>query len=432
MCKLFKLLSVRISLKFAITGLMKSFFLFIVFYLFCYFYSYSQKITAPTSRWRAVIHRQDGNDIVFSFEEQRKNKNTVLYIVNAGERILVDSVRFTNDSVFIKMPVFESSFKAKISSDKWNGVWIKGTSAAEQVLPFTAEKNKKRFETTEEPAKFNITGKWAARFATDKQDEATSIAEFRQNGNRLEGTFLTPTGDYRFLEGVVTGNKLKMSAFDGAHAYLFTADITDKNTIKNGHYFSGIEYSEGWSAVKNANAKVKTDEAAMYLKPGEEKLDFRFPDINGRPVSINDEQFKNKVVIVQLMGSWCPNCMDETAFLSDYYNKNKQRGIEIIALAYEYTTDFQRSQKSLKKFQQRFDVEYPVLITGVTVSDTLRTEKTLPQVTAIKVFPSSIVIDKKGKVRKLDTGFFGPGTGEHYEAYKKEFYEVIDKLLEEK
>lgn len=223
-----------------------------------------------------------------------------------------------------------------------------------------------------------------------------------------------------------------MSGFDGGHAVLFTAEIKDKNTLLHGKHFSGYKYSEEWSAVKNANAKVKTDEAAMYLKPGEEKLDFRFPDINGNPVSIQDPRFKNKVVIVQLMGSWCPNCMDETAFLSDYYSKNKQRGVEMVALAYEYSTDFERSQKSLKKFQQRFNVQYPILITGVTVSDTLRTEKTLPQVTRIKVFPSSIIIDKKGKVRKLDTGFFGPGTGKHYEEYKKEFYETVDKLLQEK
>jgi hypothetical protein len=58
--------------------------------------------------------------------------------------------------------------------------------------------------------------------------------------------------------------------------------------------------------------------------------------------------------------------------------------------------------------------------------------KTLPQVTTIKVFPSSIIIDKKGKVRKLDTGFFGPGTGVHYETLNKEFYKTVDTLLEEK
>lgn len=411
---------------------MKTFFLVIAVNLYFFPNIKAQKTALSVSKWQAVIHRKDENNIVFNFEKRKEKNHTVLFILNAGERLRVDSVRFTDDSVFIKMPLFESSLKAKVSGDKWSGVWIKGTAAAEQIMPFTAEKNNTRFELTDGDAKINISGRWAARFASDTATETNSIAEFKQTGNKLQGTFLTPTGDYRFLEGVVTGNKLKMSGFDGAHAYFFTADIANNNTIQNGQYFAGLKYREEWSAIKNANAKVKTDEAAMYMKPGEEKLDFRFPDLNGNPVSINDRRFKNKVVIVQLMGSWCPNCMDETAFLSDYYNKNKQRGMEIVALAYEYTTDFQRSQQSLEKFQRRFNVQYPVLITGVTVSDTLRTEKTLPQVTDIKVFPSSIIIDKEGKVRKFDTGFFGPGTGHHYEAYKNEFYETIDKLLEEK
>lgn len=411
---------------------MKTFFLSIAINLVFFQSNIAQKATLQVSKWHAVIHRQDENNIVFNFEKRQEKNHTVLFILNAGERLRVDSVRFKDDSVFIKMPVFESSFKAKISGNRWNGIWIKGTSHAEQIMPFTAEKDSERFVLTDGTAKINISGRWAARFAGDTATETNSIAEFKQTGNRLQGTFLTPTGDYRFLEGVVTGKKLKMSGFDGAHAYFFTADIANDNTIHNGQYFAGLKYHEEWSAVKDANAKVKTDEAAMYLKPGEEKLDFHFPDLNGNTVSINDLQFKNKVVIVQIMGSWCPNCMDETAFLSSYYNKNKHRGVEIVALAYEYSPDFNRSQQSLKKFQQRFNVQYPVLITGVTVSDTLRTEKTLPQVTDIKVFPSSIIIDKHGKVRKFDTGFFGPGTGKHYEVYKKEFYETINKLLEEK
>jgi hypothetical protein len=123
--------------------------------------------------------------------------------------------------------------------------------------------------------------------------------------------------------------------------------------------------------------------------------------------------------------------MDETAFLSEWYKKNHQRGVEIIALAYEYSTDFERSRRDLLKFQQRFKVDYPVLITGVTVMDSLRTEKTLPQFTPIKTFPTSIVLDKKGKVRKIDTGFFGPGTGVYYERYKEEFERTVNDLLKE-
>ncbi|HEY8687687.1 MAG TPA: TlpA disulfide reductase family protein [Chitinophagaceae bacterium] len=384
---------------------------------------------AKISYWQASIHRTDGNSIPFSFKLEEKNKKTILYIINDAEKIKVDNILFTKDSVFIKMPVFESSFKARIVNGEWEGLWTKGTSGNDQVLPFSAHK---RIDTTLRKAEYNIAGRWAVTFADDKTKADASIAEFRQIGNKVAGTFLTPSGDYRYLDGIIDGNKLRLSTFDGAHAYFFTADIVNSKQIINGIFYAGAKGKDGWVAIKDANAKVLTDAVAMHLKPGEEKLDFYFPDLNGKDVSINDKRFKNKVVVIQIMGSWCPNCMDETVFLSDYYNKNKHRGFEAVALAYEYSTDFNRSVKSISKFQKRFNMQYPILVTGVKVSDSLRTEKTLPQLTPIKVFPSSIIIDKHGKVRKFETDFFGPGTGAHYEAYKKEFYATIDGLLKEK
>jgi thiol-disulfide isomerase/thioredoxin len=387
----------------------------------------------PTvTHWRGVIKRNDGNEIVFNFEEHRTSKRTILYIQNAAERLRVDSVRFTVDSVFIKMPFFESELKAKTSKAKWSGVWIKGTSSSEQALPFEAQKSRVRFPLTNGPAKVNVDGRWAVTFASDTSKGYSSIAEFSHHGNRVVGSIMSPSGDYRYLEGIVTGNKLELSAFDGSHAVLFTGDITAKRQIANGKFISGANYSEEWSAVKNSKAKVRIDESAMYLKPGEERLSFRFPDLDSNIVSINDPHFKNKIVVIQLMGSWCPNCMDETQFLNEYYQQHRKDGVEIVALAYEYSTDFKRSQKSLRKFQQRLNVKYPILITGVTITDKLRTEKTLPQVTNIKVFPSTIFLDRTGKVRKLDNSFFGPGTGSHFQTFKKEFSETIDKLLAEK
>ncbi len=354
-----------------------------------------------------------------------------MYITNGSEQIKVYNIRFYKDSVFIQMPLFESSFRVKVDKDNWNGVWMKGTSGSLQVIPFTAERQKPRF-TGSAPANYNITGRWAVNFSSDHQDKPTSLAEFVQKGNRLTGTFLTASGDYRYQEGIVTGTKFMLSGFDGAHAFLFTGTLSNAHTITNATYYSGARYKESWTATRDPNAKVSTDPVAMYLKPGEEKLNFSFHDLRGKMVSINDERFRNKVVIIQLMGSWCPNCMDETAFLSNYYNKNKSRGVEVVSLAYEYSTDFNRSVASLQKFQKRFDVKYPMLVTGVTVIDSLRTEKTLPQVTQIKVFPSSIIIDKKGKVRFFDTDFFGQGTGQYFIAYTKEFNKKIDQLLKEK
>jgi thiol-disulfide isomerase/thioredoxin len=169
--------------------------------------------------------------------------------------------------------------------------------------------------------------------------------------------------------------------------------------------------------------------SAMQLRPGEDRIGLRFPDLDGQMVSLSDPRFAGKVVVIQIMGSWCPNCMDETAFLSDYYQKNKSRGVEMIALAYEYSTDFQRASKSLRKFQQRFNVQYPMLITGITSADSLKTEKTLPQLTPIKAFPTTIFIGKDGKVKKIHSGFEGPGAGARHDLFKEEFEKTITSLL---
>lgn len=392
---------------------------------------FAQTKAGNTQVYKGILVRDDGNEIVFNFELNTKNRQSVIYLINGLERFKVDSVRRTEDSIFIKMPVFESSFKAAVNNKEWNGLWIKETSKGTQEMKFKAYPTATRFALSNGVAKQQVSGRWEATFASDSAKAVTAVAEFKQKGNYLNGSILTTTGDYRYLSGVVSGNKLNLSTFDGSHAFLFTADITANNKITNGKFYSGKTFVDDWTAVRKPTAAIKTDASAMYLKPGETKLNFRFPDLDSNLISINDDRFKNKVVVVQLMGSWCPNCMDETEFLSEYYAANKSRGVEILGLAYEYSSSFERAKQGLMKFKNRFNVQYPLLFTGVSITDEQRTEKTLPQVTPIKVFPSSIIIDKKGVVRKLDNGFYGPGTGIHYQQYKKEFNETINRLLSE-
>ncbi len=379
--------------------------------------------------WRAELRRQDGQNIVFNFEWITEKGKPVWYIRNAAERLRVNNIKEKGDSLIIEMPLFESQFRIKKEAGGLTGNWIKGGAFKTQVMPFTAIKGMQRFEGDKQTP-LNIHGRWSASFVTKTAIEP-AIAELTQHANYVSGTFLNPTGDYRYLEGIVVHDSLKLSCFDGGHAFLFTAKIDSKNKLSNGWFYAGATGKQEWHAEKNDTATLPMDDVAMYVRNGEDKLHFTFNDLEGKPVSINDERFKNKVVIIQLMGSWCPNCMDETAFLSDYYLKNKKRGVEIISLAYEYSTDRDRSVRTLKKFQQHFNVTYPMLITGITVTDSLRTEKTLPELTPIKSFPSSVILDKQGKVRKLETDFNGPGTGDHYTLYKKEFEATIDKLLSE-
>lgn len=392
-----------------------------------------QQLANDANIWQTHLHRQDGADIVFNTEVSSTDK-MVMYILNAGDRLLVDDITIEGDSVFIKMPFFDSEFKGvHLPNGEVKGLWIRHLADRDQSIPFTSTPGIKERFVQHQPAKGNVSGRWATHFtAPDGTDSSFAVGEFKQDGNRVTGTFLTPTGDYRFLEGILDGDTLKLSTFDGSHAYYFTARLTAENRLEQGVFYAGIgNGKELWTANKDANATLPDETSLATVKPGQSKLDFSFPDLSGKPVSINDARFKNKVVVITLMGSWCPNCMDETGYLSEWYKQNKQRGVEMIGLAYERTTDFERSKKSLAGFLKRFDVQYPVLITGVTPADPKKGEKTLPQLTAIKGFPTTIFVDKQGKVREVHTGFSGPGTGEHYEHFKQQYNQLIDKLLKE-
>ena len=385
------------------------------------------------ANYRAMVVRQDSNTVVFNIQVSKEKAGTFFYIINADEKIKVGPVSITNDSVNFDMPVFESSFRTKRNADgSLQGIWNKGTTGDFQNWAFIAYPNQLyRFAKNQGNSLYNISGKWDVTITRANGTPRKAIAEFEQSGNKLTGSFLTPTGDYRFLEGIVTGDSLKLSTFDGSHAYTFYAKINSNDKISGGVYLAGYAGRETWSAKKDKNVQEPQQELPTKLKPGESKLNFTFNDLEGKPVSINDERFRNKVVVVQLMGSWCPNCMDETKFLSDFYNKYRSRGVEIVSLAYEYSTDIERSRKSLSKFQKLFNVQYPMLITGVTSTDEQKTEKTLPQLTPIRSFPTSIFLDRKGNVRDIHGVFYGPGTRQYFEEYKKIFTSIVEGLLKE-
>lgn len=382
-----------------------------------------------TGWYRASIVREDGAAIIFNAEVQLKNGKHVMYIRNAAERLLVDDIKIKGDSVNIEMPFFESFFRLQLQKDgKLIGKWFK--AGAEKLLEFPVEfvfGGNQRFAVTE-AATENSNGRWQVAFTRPNGTDRPAIAEFQQQGSALTGTFLTPSGDYRFLEGIVNGDSLLLSCFDGSHAYLFTATING-DEITNGMFYSSASPVEPWRATKNEKAALPDTTQLTKLKPGESKLNFTFKDVNGKNVSINDARYKNKVVIIQIMGSWCPNCMDESQFLSNFYKEYKSKGVEVLALAYEYSTDFNRSKASVQKFIKRFGIQYPVLITPTTTSDELRTEKTLPQLTAIRMFPTTIFLDKQGNVSKIHHGFYGPGSGEFYTEFKSDFYRTIRSLL---
>lgn len=392
--------------------------------------SFLQAQSLQPGSWLFTLNRPGGLPVYVLVDLENSKGQWQAVFHNDSETIIVPSLLLRNDSLLFDMPVFESSFRLKITSGKrLTGVWEKGISTGMQQWEVTAvHGSTERIPGEEIPAAQNISGKWSMRFQRADGSWRPAIAEFTQTGNRLTGTIINPSGDYRFLEGVVRGKSIYLTAFDGSHSYALSGNLDNDSTITNGRFFSGNPPGEPFKGNKNAQVSLEMPGALAEMKQGQTSLNFRFPDLDSNLISIQDERFKNKVVIVQIMGSWCPNCMDETKFLSEFYNGQKNRDVEIVSLAYELSADFKRSSNSLRKFQQRYNVQYPMLITGARSADADKAAKTLPELTDIKYFPTTIFMDKKGQVRKIHNGFYGPGAPEYFEAFKKDFFEVLDML----
>ncbi len=386
----------------------------------------SGKLSA--GQWRAVIAMQN-QQMPFNFEVENKGDSQLIYLVNGKEKLLLNEISYKNDSVKISMPFYDCEIIGKTNGKKLEGVYIKHLPNKEYRLPVVANWGQSfRFEQTATQTTLNFSDKWDVDFIEENGDTTKSVGIFVRNGTDVTGTFLTTTGDYRFLAGNIDGNRLNLSCFDGEHAFLFRATINADSTLA-GTFWSGSAYAAKWVARRNPNAELPNPDSLTFLKAGYDRLNFSFPDLNGNDVSLIDKKYKDKVVIVQMLGSWCPNCMDETIFLSKYYQTNKDKQIEIVGLAYERNPEFNEATKRLKKMKLRFEIEYDLLIAGTY--NKAAAAATLPMLNHVLAFPTTIFIDKKGRVRKIHTGFNGPGTGIYYDRFVEEFDIFIKKLLEE-
>jgi thiol-disulfide isomerase/thioredoxin len=403
------------------------FFSVFIFLLFFAQILFAQELL-PTGTWRVELDIQN-KKLPFLLETEVSKGKQLAYIRNGEERLLLNEFSKTQDSIAVVLHVFDAVLRGKVENNKtWRGNWVKLDTKKPYVIPFTATLGETNRFTENGKATANFEGTWDVTFKSPDGQTYPSVGIFKQKGNKLTGTFLTTTGDYRYLEGIVTGNQFKISAFDGNHAFLFTATAQDEKNL-TGEFWAGKGGYETFTAFRNDKAALPDANSLTYLKEGYEKLAFAFPNLENKQVSLEDARYKGKVVIIQLLGSWCPNCMDETAFLAPYYAKNKKHGIEIIGLGYERSANFEQAKGRLEKLKKRYQIDYELLVAGI--SDKIEASKTLPALNAVLAFPTTIFIDKKGKVRRIHTGFTGAGTGAYYDKFKEEFKDFVSQLLKE-
>ena len=375
--------------------------------------------------WRATLEVQDQKELPFIFEYNADNSITIF---NAEERIKVSDIEISGDSITVSHPVFEGVFKGIFTETRITGDFIK--LSLNRVVPFKMIYGEANRFISPEKATTDVSGSWETVFSGhSEEDRYIAKGIFKQENNKISGTFRTTTGDYRFLEGVMDGNTLKLSTFDGAHAFLFEAEVND--SVLNGFFYSGNHWKEPFSAKRNESYELPSANTLTFLKEGYDEFAFSFPDSEDKLISLTDDRFKNKVVVVQIMGTWCPNCLEETRFYADYLKRNPSKDLEFVSLAFEYATTKERALKGINKLKETVGIDYPVLLAQYGTSSKEEANKKLPMLNHVLSYPTTIFIDKKGAVRKIHTGFNGSATGTKYDEFVEEFESFVSQLLKE-
>ncbi len=348
-------------------------------------------------------------------------------IQNGKEEIEITAIKINGNQVEMVLPVFGSILTFDTQENTWKGKW-ENTHKKDYTLFFEAKHHSLRAGSTPKPNTAILPNRWKVTFSPDTEDAYPAIGLFETTADgQATGTFMTETGDYRYLAGTFDGKVLELSCFDGAHAFLFRATLDTEGNL-NGTFYSGKHWEEQWIGTPDEDFQLAEMDKLTYLKEGYDKIAFRLPNTEGDTISLEDSMFVGKPIIVQIVGTWCPNCMDETRFLVDMYDQYHEQGLEIVALDFEIIDTWQNFKESAQRMQKDLGVPYPILYGGY--ANKTKAAATLPMLNHIMSYPTSIFIDKTGKVKAIHTGFSGPSTGIVYDKYVAHTRQLIEEMVQ--
>jgi peroxiredoxin len=383
----------------------------------------------PLGTYRAVLSVA-GGDLPFGLELARENGALVAWLINGPERVRATKTTLDGNRLTIQMPGYQHRLEARFVDARFEGSvqFLRPRGLIKSVRLVAVPGQDWRFFPEPDAKPRDFSGRWALTFRDEDGKEHQAIAELKQDGHRVWGTVLRPSGDDRFIAGEARGDTLFLSRFDGGSAYLYLGRLGGDGSL-SGDFHTGGGSHETWHGRRDAKAQLADASRVVGLKPGVERLEFTFPDLDGKLYTFPGASHAGKVVLITIGGSWCPNCHDEAVFLRELVETRRAQGLEVIQLMFEHNPDFAGAAAAAREFADKFSIDYPVLIAGTTSDDDVL--RKLPQLTAFNAYPTLFMIGRDGRLRRIHAGFNGPATGEHYDEQNREVMAFVDALLKE-
>lgn len=375
----------------------------------------------PAGLWDAIITANDV-EIPFRFELSGTAPNLRGAFFNGDDKVPSTGGRFENGTLLLNFGQYGSKLEAAWKDGVLDGQYTRGN----RTYPVHASPAKSPSTAlTADKVPF-IDGQWEIAASSSKGESAWRFV-VRQSGAQVSAAILRVDGDTGALEGNYRNGKFVLGHFDGARPLLLEVTPAANGTleiVQNGQ--------QELTAVRAAEARAKnlpapTDPAThTSVKDATEPFHFSFPDLSGKVVSDTDARFRDKVVIVAIGGSWCPNCHDEAPFLEALYRKYHSRGLEVVGLFFE-EADQLKDPARVRAFIRQYGVEYPVLLAG----ETEQLHEKLPQAVNLDCWPTTFFLGRDGRVHAVHAGYAAPASGVYHDDLEKDVTELLERLLGE-
>ena len=400
-----------------------------LFFVACFFlFSGCQKQIPQKGMWSGTMTIGEEKQLPFQMYLDVNSTASTGYFLNGAEQTSIPEIRFHGDSLSFIFSEYNAAMSGIWDGKEWRGKFFRYRSDTSWNYFLAAPRD--IIQENSVPARssgFPLTGKFQVYISDRKVIDSSTTANFWMKNDSVFGTLIAPDGDYGLLAGRQIGAKATLTRFTGWQAFIM--DLEQQGAHWNGRLYARNGNPTVLTFVPKSVFMSKSNPAHLTgMKNLKKPFTFLGTSSTGKIVSSGDSSYRNKALIIDIMGTWCHNCMDAAPLLQQIYSEFGKDGLEIVGLAFEISDSPETAKRNLDLFQKRFGITYTIIYCGSTndanVELRLRT-----QLNGFYAYPTTLFVDKKSVVKKIHVGFNGPGTGEEYRRQVQQYYEIANQLV---
>jgi thiol-disulfide isomerase/thioredoxin len=376
--------------------------------------------------WNGVVYLQNNDEVALKLELKVEGEQVVGTIINGDERVTSTAGAFDGYKLRLVFDYYDAVLEGEFVRREIIGAITRTWHQRKMARNFKMWKGGEKMIVPAATEGRDLSGEWEMKVGEGDKQRRWRLLLTQKDG-ALTGTILTPSGDWGTMTGEFAYSKMQLTRFDVINARLLRAQLNAQGQLEGMVDLGQGDAPRKMSAERvSATAPLATQNTKV--KNPTEPFKFAGLDLTGKAIDSTAPRFKNKVILIEISGTWCPNCYDEAPLLKDLYARYQTQGLEVVGLSFEYTGDTNRDLEQVKIYNQKHGISYLMLLAGSTENDDVA--KKLPQLENFGAYPTTIFIGRDGLVKKIHAGFDGPATGERHRRLKAEFEETVKELLQ--